>query len=98
LNPVSGKFVVFDDCRLLDGTMIDAKGTGYLQQLSYGEERYPWLGIQEKMLKRARSQLEAAQGRPIEWHFAEQAVADYVQGIFDYSGITIRIIHTPWRR
>jgi hypothetical protein len=97
-NPISGKYVHFDDCRLSDGTMIDAKGTGYLAQLSHGAMTYPWLGIEEKMRRQARAQIQAAQGRPIEWHFAEREVADYVRALFEHQEIRIHVIYTPWQR
>jgi hypothetical protein len=97
-NPISGKYVHFDDCRLSDGTMIDAKGTGYLAQLNHGAKTYPWLGIQEKMLKQARAQVQAAQGRSIEWHFAEREVADRMRGLSGQRDIPIVVIYTPWRR
>ena len=33
VNPLTGKSVVFDDCRESDGTMIEAKGPGYAEML-----------------------------------------------------------------
>jgi hypothetical protein len=97
-NPVSERFVAFDDCRLSDGTMIDAKGTGYLDQLKHGTMAYPWLGIQAKMITQAASQVVAAGGRTIEWHFAESEVADVVRSLFEQEDIRVRVIYTPWRR
>jgi hypothetical protein len=44
-NPISNKDVVFDDCRLTDGTMIEAKGDGYLEMLLKGSRNMPWLGV-----------------------------------------------------
>ncbi len=35
--------------------MIDAKGTGYRDQLNHGAKTHPWLGIQEKMLRQAKA-------------------------------------------
>ena len=97
-NPVTGKDVVFDDCRLSDGTMIDAKGPGYLKPLNSGIEKFPWLGVEKKMLKQAQSQIEAAQGRAIEWYVAEREVADRVRESFKYNRIQITVIHAPWWR
>ncbi len=96
-NPSSGKFVAFDDCRNSDGTMIDAKGTGYLEMLEK-DSLFPWKGAELKMLKQARSQEEAAGPRPIEWHFAERDVAEYVRNLFVREQSTIKIIYTPWMR
>ncbi|HZU91312.1 MAG TPA: hypothetical protein VE993_18815 [Stellaceae bacterium] len=78
--------------------MIDAKGTGYRDQLNHGAKTHPWLGIQEKILRQAKAQVQAAQGRPIEWHFAEREVADHVRVLFGEAGIPIAVIYTPWRR
>jgi hypothetical protein len=33
INPVTGKRVVYDDCRESDGTMIEAKGPGFAKML-----------------------------------------------------------------
>jgi hypothetical protein len=97
-NPVTQKWVAFDDCRLSDGTMIDAKGTGYADMLRHNPEGYPWKGIEEGFIDQADRQRQAAQGRPIEWHFDEPEVADQVRGVFDYKGFRITVIYTPWRR
>jgi hypothetical protein len=95
LNPVSGSYVYFDDCRLSDGTMIDAKGTGYADMLLYDSTGYPWKGIQEGFLAQADRQIQAAGSRPIEWHFAEQSVANSVGQFFAGRGIRITVIWTP---
>lgn len=95
-NPLTGKLIHFDDCILSDGTMVDAKGTGYLKQLNDGNTRMPWLGVEFKMVRQAGNQIAAAQGRPIEWHFAEEGVADYVRGLFADKDIRITILYTPW--
>jgi len=94
-NPLSGKDVVFDDCRLSDGTMIEAKGDGYLEMLLNGSDRMPWLGIEAKLVKQANSQLEAAQGRPIEWYFKDRPVADFVRKLFSDGGLRITVIYAP---
>ena len=94
VNPATGDDVYFDDCRRRDSTMIDAKGTGYLDMLEK-ESDYPWDGVEAKMLKQARRQIQAAAGRAIEWHFAEKDVADYVRQLFRQENIGITVIHTP---
>lgn len=93
-NPVTGKDVYFDDCRLTDGTMIDAKGTGYLDMLKKKSE-YPWAGVEEGMQEQAERQLQAARTRAIEWHFAEKEVADRVRELFSEKNINITVIYTP---
>ena len=93
-NPVSGKDVYFDDCRQSDGTMIDAKGTGYLEMLEKDSD-YPWDGVEAKMLNQAKRQMQAAGSRPIEWHFAERDVTDYVRKLFTQKDVRITVIYTP---
>lgn len=91
-------WVHFDDCRLADGTMIEAKGTGYLAMLSKGEETQPWKGVEDGLLRQADSQFEAARGRPIEWYVAEPEVAARLREIFFANGIEITVIveEPPW--
>lgn len=48
------------------------------------------------MLSRAASQLKAAQGVRIEWHFSQQVTADAVRQLFAEKGITgVEIIYHP---
>ena len=92
-NPVTGKMVTFDECRQSDGTMIDAK-FNYLPMM---ENKYsqPWEGALEDMLKRARSQVQAAGGRDIEWYFSEKKVADFMANYLADRNIPIKVIHMP---
>jgi hypothetical protein len=78
--------------------MIEANGPGYWNKLSQREETFVWQRIEQKMLRQANAQVEATQGRSIEWHFAEREVADYVRAQFQYRDIPISVTHTPWRR
>lgn len=93
VNPVTGNVVHFDDCELTTGTMIDAKGTGYADQLRYPG---PQQGIDAWFLNEAGRQSSAAGSRPIEWYFAEEATADHVQELFTRNGISIRVTYIPW--
>lgn len=98
LNPTTGKTVVFDNCQITTGIMIEAKSTGYADMLEDWRENgrlFPWKGVELKMLNQAESQLEAAGGRPIEWHFAEKEVADYVRELFARERPGITVIYTP---
>ena len=90
-----GDPVYLDDCRQTTGALIEAKGFGYSDQLRKGSNSYPWVGNLEKMLKQATAQTEAAQGRPIEWHFAEKDVADYVRPVFAKRFPGISVVYTP---
>ena len=79
-NPLTGKNVVFDDCRESDGTMIEAKGLGYAEML-----QDPYLGedvIPGRWLKQARSQVAAAGARDVEWFFAEPEAAQKAGELF----------------
>jgi hypothetical protein len=98
LNPTTGRTVVFDNCQITTGIMIEAKSTGYLQMLQRWRERggiYPWKNAERDMLDQSERQLEAAGGRPIEWHFAEKEVADYVRALFAKERPGITVIYTP---
>ena len=91
----NGEPVYFDDCRQATGALIEAKGSGYWDQLKKGPNSYPWIGTLDKMLDQAKRQIEAAKGRPIEWHFAEKEVADYIRPIFAKRYPSIAVIYTP---
>ena len=88
--------VRFDGCNESDGTMLEAKGPGYLKPLRK-PFKYPWLRMQDQMLKQASRQVAAAGGRPIEWHFAEEGVADFMRTLFTKRGFKISVIYTPSR-
>lgn len=94
MNPVEKKYVYFDNCRVINGDMIDAKGPGY-SELFHRKSPIPWLGAQAKMLRQSRNQIDAAQGRPIEWHFAEREIADSVRDLFARNHRNITIVDTP---
>jgi hypothetical protein len=94
-NPVSDRFVHFDNCQLSTGVMIEAKGTGYAAILADGETSFVWRRVEEKMVRQANAQIQAAQGRPIEWYFAERTVADYMTKVFANNGLSITIIYMP---
>lgn len=49
------------------------------------------------IMDQAARQSEAAAGRAIEWHFAEQPVADYFRDAFARRGLSnITVIYTPY--
>jgi Restriction endonuclease fold toxin 5 len=93
-DPNREPYVVFDGCRESDGTMIEAKSTGFLAMMrkspSFWENK-----IIEEFYKQADHQVTAAAGRPIEWHFAEKEVADYVRTKFAEKDFRITVIYTP---
>ena len=94
-NPEANKLVHFDNCRLTDGTMIEAKGAYLHLMTRRGVNKQPWLGAEWDMIGQATRQVQAAGGRPIEWHFAEKPVADYMRIRFAERGFPITVIWTP---
>jgi hypothetical protein len=89
--------IVFDGCRESDGTMLEAKGLGYAWALrgsdAWMKDYQGVVGIMDQAAK----QSEAAAGRAIEWHFAEQPVADYFRTAFATQGLSnITVIYTPY--
>jgi hypothetical protein len=94
-NPETSKWVYYDDCRLTDGTMIDAKYT--YSQFFTSERREGIRGfIEAKMLNDARRQVSAAGARPIEWYFAERGAVYYARSLFQREGIPIKAFWLPW--
>lgn len=94
MNPVTRKYVYFDNCRLTTGDMIDAKGTGYLKMFRE-KGPMPWLGVEADMLDQSKRQLQAAQGRPIEWYVAEKEIADHVRDLLARNHRNIAVIYAP---
>jgi restriction endonuclease fold toxin 5 of polymorphic toxin system len=93
-DPKRDAYVVFDGCRESDGTMLEAKSTGYLAMMR--DKPFFWREIMmPKIYKQAENQVTAAAGRPIEWHFAEKEVADYVRAKFESRRLPITVIYTP---
>jgi hypothetical protein len=86
--------VYFDDCNREDGTLIEAKGDKYGQALRSGRA-YPWFGMVGDMMDQAQRQVAAAEGRAIEWHFADPGVADYMRARFAENGLNIGTVYTP---
>ncbi|MGA8170010.1 MAG: hypothetical protein WB816_04130 [Methylocystis sp.] len=79
-NPLTGKNVAFDDCRESDGTMIEAKGPGFADQMKYA---YFDRGIVAGWEDQARTHVAAAGGREVEWFFAEPEAAEAARQKFD---------------
>ncbi len=88
---VSG--VKFDGYR--KGVLLEAKGPGYAKFVDNGDFRDFFSGRQS-LLDQARHQATAANRVPVEWHVAEQEVADLLRRTFDEMKIPgIRVIHSP---
>ncbi len=94
-NPDGSAFVSFDGCRETDGTMLEAKGPNYASKLRQNSP-YVWPNIEADMHAQVKRQSDAANasGRMVEWHFAEQEVADYFRPQWKrYPNVIV--IHTP---
>ena len=95
-DPKRDPYVYFDGCRESDDTMLEAKSTGYLAMMR--DKPFFWEEIiVPKLVTQARNQVTAAAGHPIEWHFAERDVADYMRAKFAEKDIRITVIYTPPR-
>ncbi|HEY1505068.1 MAG TPA: Tox-REase-5 domain-containing protein [Stellaceae bacterium] len=90
----NGLPVYFDDCQRSTGALIEAKGLGYSDALNSGK-LFPWLGMQIKMIGQAKRQLEAADGQPIAWYFAERDVADRMRREFAKRRLPISVSYLP---
>lgn len=90
-------WVYFDECRLADGTMIEAKGPGYLRIMKRSKpDSYPWRGVVDGFLSQAKSQRNAARGRRVEWYVAEPEIADYVRELFSKNDIPFEVFPIPY--
>ena len=77
------------------GTLIEAKEPGYATFTPNGQFQEWWRGA-DGLVDQARRQLRAADGVPIQWHFAEEAAANATRALFRERGISgIQIVVTP---
>ena len=76
------------------GVLLEVKGPGY-QELFRKMKGKKWFEGLESMLAQAKNQYSAARGSPIQWHFAEKEVADFIRDLFQKEGLEdIQVIHT----
>jgi hypothetical protein len=47
------------------------------------------------MIRQANLQLQAAQGRPIQWYVAESSVAERIREVFEQRDYPIAVIYMP---
>jgi hypothetical protein len=94
MNPETGKPVAFDDCRESDGTMIEAKGPGFAEQLAYP---YSDDKLVPGWVKQATSHVAAAGSRDVAWYFAEPEAAEKARAVFadDQRLQKIKIFYVP---
>lgn len=79
------------------GTLLDAKGPGYSNFVDSDTGQFSdWWQGKDGFLKQARDQIDAANGNPIEWHFAESDAAAATQSLLRSENINgINVIVTP---
>lgn len=79
-----------------DGILLEAKGPGYQNFIKDGQFAKWWenTGLNQ-LLDQANRQIDAAQGRRIQWHFAEEEPARLIRELFTERTINIEIIFTP---
>ncbi|WP_428265903.1 Tox-REase-5 domain-containing protein, partial [Haliangium sp.] len=77
------------------GVLIEAKGPGYAKFIKDGKFMRYFSG-RHRLFEQANRQRGAAGNHPIEWHIAEQELAEMLRRVFRRRNITgIRVIHTP---
>ena len=74
-GPGPEDFVDFDGFR--DGVLLEVKGPGY-QELLQKMQGKVWFQGARRMLAQAERQFRAAGKTPLQWHFAEQDVANFM--------------------
>ncbi|WP_404362062.1 Tox-REase-5 domain-containing protein [Corallococcus coralloides] len=80
------------------GVLLEAKGPGYEKFLELAVEQGGWFEGFTDMVRQAKRQQRVARGVPLEWHFAERKVADYVRALFKRNGLGRIPVHfTPPR-
>lgn len=76
-----------------DGQYQEAKGPGYASFVSTKtNEFYPWFDGAESLVAQAERQLQAADGTPVVWTFAEHRAADAFEQRLAEEGITGLIV------
>lgn len=75
-------------------TYLEAKN-GYGSYLAKTDAGRLTASGREKFVTEARAQVEAAGGKPVEWHFSDPEVARAARRAFRDEGLPIRVVHTP---
>ena len=92
-NPFQEEDTVFyDDCERATGTLIEYKGPTYAKLL-VGKNSFDQVreSIDMEWLSEATRQIEASQGRPVRWYFAEMPALEYARTLFNKYPILERI-------
>jgi hypothetical protein len=86
--------VDFDGCDVKTGTMLEAKGPGYAKHMINPTEWKEWYGGAKDMEKQMERQHDAAAGRLVEWHFAEEPAANYFRE-YAKKYANVIVLYTP---
>jgi hypothetical protein len=95
-NPAaSGALVFYDDCQHVTGMMVEAKGPGYANLLTFDQGKK---SVADDFTDQAKRQIEAAGDRPITWYFAEPEAAAFARELFSKGkfGERINVEFLPW--
>jgi len=97
-GPSKDGLVSFDDCQRDTGALFEYKGPNYEKHLN--KSKYPWQGMDDKLMRQIYLQVEAKGSRPLTWIFAEQAVADHYRDVFNklYEGQVLVLSEAEFRR
>ncbi len=80
---------------IVNGVLQEAKGPGYATFVRNGAFQ-PWFRGADALVSQAQRQIAAADGAPIQWHFAEEIAANATRALFNREGITgIQVLFTP---
>ena len=95
-GPRDSKVVSYDGCRTTDGTMLEAKGPGLAWPIDDAGNWKPYYKgrgeMEEQMDRQAR--VAAENGRNVEYHVAEEPLANYLRGYATRNGLwNVSVIH-----
>jgi hypothetical protein len=100
MTKLDGDPIYLDNCVDETHSLIEAKGfdygVKYEKWITTGDDK-PWQWYENDMMNQAASQVEVAreQGWNLEWHFADEKVANYMRGKFGEKGYPIKVFYTP---
>ncbi|WP_330174082.1 restriction endonuclease fold toxin 5 domain-containing protein [Streptomyces sp. NBC_01498] len=94
-DPQTGRPVDFDGWDSGTKTFKEAK-FGYSNKVRPDGTLEP--AVAARWVEQAQRQLRAANGKPVEWNFSNQATADAAQKAFDDAEIDVGVVHTPWEK
>ncbi|MEV6161709.1 Tox-REase-5 domain-containing protein [Streptomyces sp. NPDC052052] len=93
-HPTEGKPAVeYDGWDSGRQTFLEAKN-GYRSYLSQTEQGALTKSGKDKFVTEAKAQVEAAGGRPVEWHFSDPDVAKAARKAFRDENLPIKVIYT----